>query len=849
MMDALLAPAALTQRRPSRVPFLLLGVLSPLLLFALALWFSIQTEHLQAMRNVIRASFEKRIVTSELLRELSDAEAAERGYIITGDPAMLRTFDLSRLNVASDLARLDELYGGEPIQIQRIARLQLMLAARFSEMTETIHHRGQSAMLEVRARLSDAENLRAVGEARSIVTALIAGEEGTLAERIQLIHDRNLSLRRFVWTLNLMISVVLMLALWALWRSRLKQYRVELEAHDAAARLRAIFASTTDAIMILNPQGMIEAINAATTRILGYGPAELVNRDASALLDVMDGEGHFHARVGLVDGRLEQTGWLDRTVRHRDGHSVPVDIGLGLMPLPGELHIVAAIRDISERKAVERLKDEFVATVSHELRTPLTSVVGSLGLLRAGSVGELPDAAHRLVEIAENNSRRLIRLINDILDIEKISSGRMRFERELVDLVAMAERAIEGSRGLADTKRVRLALSASERPIIVQGDEERLLQVVTNLLSNAIRFSPEGSEVGVSLLAVDGTAQLAVEDEGPGIPSEFHDRIFERFAQARHATVRGGASAAAAGGGTGLGLAISREIMAAHGGRIWFGSADGGGARLTCSLPLARRAAIPGKRHGRARILLCEPQDEAAGALRAVLEEEGHLVDRVATGGEAEENMRSGRYDVMLIEMLLPDDDGLETVRALRRDPVTRALPVIVVSGVGATQGGEEDVRLTLDLVDWLDKPLDPDRLRQAIGRAVSHAAADRPTLLHIEDDPDVQEVTAMALADQGRVLSAASLAAARALLAIHVPDIVILDFNLPDGSGLDLLPELSAADGTAIPTIIYSAEDVGPEVRDRVDAVLIKSRRSLTSLAHTIRQILAGEPVKVASL
>lgn len=849
MMEALLAPAASAQRRPSRMPFLLLGVLSPLLLLALALWFSIQTQHLQAMRNAIRNSFEKRIATSELLRELSDAEASERGYVITGDVGMLHTFDLARLNVASDLARLDELYAGEAVQIERIAHLQLLLGTRFGEMTETIHHRGQSELAEVRARISDAENLRAASEARSIVIALIAREEGSLADRLQLIHARNVSLQRFVWTLNLMVSLILMLALWMLWRSRLEQHRVEIQAHDAAARLRAIFASTTDAIMILNPQGMIEAVNAATTRMLGYGPAELINRDASTLLDVMDGEGHFHARVGLVNGRLEQTGWLDRAVRHREGHLVPVDIGLGLMPLPGELHIVAAIRDISERKAVERLKDEFVATVSHELRTPLTSVVGSLGLLRAGSVGELPDAAHRLVEIAENNSRRLIRLINDILDIEKISSGRMRFEREPVDLVAMAERAIEGSRGLADTRRVRLALSARDRSIIVQGDEERLLQVVANLLSNAVRFSPEGGEVRVSLSAKDGTAQLAVEDEGPGIPNEFHDRIFERFAQARHSTVRGGVNTSAGSGGTGLGLAISREIMAAHGGRIWFGSAAGGGARLTCSLPLVRKVAVPAASHSRARVLLCEPEEEVAAVLRELLEQEGHIVDRVSTGREAEENMCSGRYDVMLIEMVLPDDEGLETVRALRRNPLTRALPVIIVSGVGATQGGKDDVRLTLDLVDWLDKPLDPERLQQAIGRAVGHVPSDRPTILHIDDDPDVQEVTATALADQGRVLRAASIASARALLATHVPDIVILDFNLPDGSGLDLLPELAAADGTAIPTIIYSAEDVGPEVRDRVDAVLIKSRRSLTSLAHTIRQILAGEPVEVVSV
>ena len=843
MMEGLLAPAAPAPRRPSRAPFLLLGVLAPLLLFALALWFSMQTQHLHEMRTVIRASFEKRIAATGLLRELSDAEAAERGYIISGAPSTLRNFDLSRLRVATDLARLDELYAGEPAQAARIAQLEALIGTRLGDMVEVIHRRRQGGLADVVDRFSDAGDLRAMDEARDIVTALIRNEEGSLATRVAVLRTRNDSLQRFVWALDLMIAMILVMTLWALWRSRMEQHRVELRAHHAAARLRAIFASTTDAIMILNPQGMIEAVNAATTRMLGYGPAELINRDASMLLDVMDGEGNFHTRVGLVDGRLERSGWYDRTVRHRDGNLVPVDIGLGLMPLPGELHIVAAIRDISERKAVERLKDEFVATVSHELRTPLTSVVGSLGLLRAGSVGELPDAAHRLVEIAENNSRRLIRLINDILDIEKISSGRMRFEREPVDLVAMAERAIEGSRGLADTKRVRLTLVAAARPLVVQGDEERLLQVVANLLSNAIRFSPEGGEVRVVLTSGNGDAQLAVEDEGPGIPSEFHGRIFERFAQARHSALHAGM-----GGGTGLGLAISREIIAAHGGGIWFGSAETGGARLTFSLPLLR-AKSPADGPGPVRVLLCEPQDEAAGALRTIMEQEGCLVDRVTTAREAAENMQSGRYDAMLIELMLPDGDGLETVRALRRSPVTRALPAIVISGVDATSDGEEDIRLTLDLVDWIDQPLDPDRLRQAVRRAISHIPGDRPTLLHIDDDPDVLEVTATALADQARVLRAASIASARIMLAGHVPDIVILDLNLPDGSGLDLLPELLAADGTAIPTIIYSAEDVAPEVRRQVDAVLIKSRRSLTSLAHTIRQILAGGPVKVASL
>ena len=847
MMEALLAPAAPAPRRPPRAPFLLLGVLSPFLLFALSLWFGIQTRHLSDMRNVLRASFERRIAATNLMRELSDAEAAERGYVISGGAGMLRNFDLSRLRVATDLARLDELYGDEPEQVARIARLQVLIGTRVGEMAKVIHRRGQGGMADVIARYADAGDLTAVDESREIVTALIRKEEGTLATRIAALRARNESLQRFVWTLDLMIGVILVLAVWMLWRSRLEQHRVEMREHHAAARLRAIFASTTDAIMILNPQGMIEAVNAATTRMLGYGTAELVNRDASTLLDVMDGEGNFHARVGLVNGRLEQSGWHDRTVRHRDGHLVPVDIGLGLMPLPGELHIVAAIRDISERKAVERLKDEFVATVSHELRTPLTSVVGSLGLLRAGSVGELPDAAHRLVEIAENNSRRLIRLINDILDIEKISSGRMRFESDPVDLVAMAERAIEGSRGLAETKRVRLTLVAGAGSIIVKGDEERLLQVLSNLLSNAIRFSPDDGEVRVVLTIENREAQLAVEDDGPGIPPEFRGRIFERFAQARHPLPRGSATAGM-GGGTGLGLAISREIVAAHGGGIWFGRAESGGARLTFSLPLVRAEPSANDR-GPARVLLCEPEDEAAAALRVIIEQEGCIVDRVSTGRQAAENMHSGRYDVMLIKQMLPDGDGLETVRTIRGGPMARALPTIVLSGVSASGDGADDIRQMLDLVDWIDTPLDPDRLRQAVRRAVSHVPTDRPTLLHIDDDADVQEVTATALADQGRVLRATSLASARAMLARHAPDIVILDFNLPDGSGLELLPELFAANGRAIPTIIYSAEDVSPEVRRQVDAVLIKSRRSLTSLAQTIRQILADGPVKMASV
>src|SRR5262249_7957368 len=170
------------------------------------------------------------------------------------------------------------------------------------------------------------------------------------------------------------------------------------------------------------------------------------------------------------------------------------------------------------------------------------------------------------------------------------------------------------------------------------------------------------------------------------------------------------------------------------------------------------------------------------------------------------EKARAGCYDAVLVELSLTDAQRLEAVRAIRRSPETRALPVLILSSVPRDDGGADPA--ALDMVDWIDKPVDHERLLQALLRGVDRAPAARPTILHIDDDADMLEVTAAALARQGRVLRATSIAAAKDRLTDEAPDIIVLDLNLPDGNGLDLLPELLRADGTAIPTIIYSAED-----------------------------------------
>lgn len=829
-MDDVLVFAATPPRKPRLVPFAMAGVLGPLILVALALWFGNQARTVDGNRSLIRASYQRQHVATELLRQLAEAEAAQSAFVITGNPIILGRYEEARAQAGQAIAQLSDLYVGNAHDMTMVASIKALVAARFQDMSEVIRLRRDRGAQAATAHIIDGRGLVLMEQARTAIAGFAEDERGDVGARVEFVRAHKEAAQNFVWTLVVLSGVILLIGLWALWRGRIHRYQVERRAHREATRLRAIFASTTDAIMILDPRGRIEAVNAATTRMLGYSPADLLGRDASTLLDVADGEGSFHDRIGLSDGRLGHPNWLDRTVRHRDGNSVPVDIALGLMPLPGELHIVAAIRDISERKGLERMKDEFVATVSHELRTPLTSVVGSLGLLRAGSVGALPAPAYRLVEIAENNSRRLIRLINDILDIEKIGSGRMHFDRHPIDLVNTLERAIEDSRGLAEANGVRIELTAPKSRVMVRGDEDRLLQVVGNLLSNAVRFSPEGACIRVLLSLDHGQAIVSVEDEGPGIPPEFHGRIFERFSQATGGGPRNG---------TGLGLAISREIIVAHDGRIWFGKAERGGARLSFSLPLIQHFAVrPAERP--VRILLWQRHVETADMLHAI-GEKGWAIDCVETAEAAAEHARSGRYHVLLVEIAEHDATGLELVRSLRSDAATQALPAIILSPRPPTEDEQYEAGAASHMIDWINMPAEDGRLRDALRRAIDHSSAVRPTILHVDDDADMLEVAATALADQGVVLHASSLASARELLVQQPPDIVVLDLRLRDGSGLDLLPDLLRPDGSAIPTIIYSAEDVRPDVTRQVDAVLVKSRRALPSLARTVRRVLAS--------
>jgi signal transduction histidine kinase len=256
----------------------------------------------------------------------------------------------------------------------------------------------------------------------------------------------------------------------------------------------------------------------------------------------------------------ENTGVRERVAYRADGTAFPVDFELVEKHTDRRMFVVF-VRDITDRKHNERLKGEFVATVSHELRTPMTSIMGSLGLLAGGAAGELADSAHRLITIAHGNCQRLVRLINDILDIEKLESGKVQFTAQPVDLRALAGQAIDDNAGFANGHDVAVRLDPASVKVVVGADCDLLLQVISNLLSNAVKFSPSGGEVFVKVENLGTMGRLSVCDQGPGVPDDYKTRIFEKFVQVDAADDRKK-------GGTGLGLSIVKQIMLRLGGEV-----------------------------------------------------------------------------------------------------------------------------------------------------------------------------------------------------------------------------------------------------------------------------------------
>ena len=507
--------------------------------------------------------------------------------------------------------------------------------------------------------------------------------------------------------------------------------------HESNTLMSAILASTEYLIVATEMDGTVMMFNEAAEKALGYTAEEVVGKQtpalwhdpkevverAKALTDelgetVEPGFDVFRRKVDLMG--TEENEW---SFIRRDGTRFPAL--LAVTPLRDEdqqmTGYLGVILDITKRKEMDRLKSDFVSIVSHELRTPLTSIRGALGLMAGPMAKDLPEKAGRLIDIAHKNSERLTLLINDILDIDKIESGQMRFDIEEDDVGLLVTQAVDVNQPYAEKLGVVFKATEISPDLKANVDAARLAQVLSNLLSNAAKFSHRGDEVEISALKAGEQVRISVKDNGAGIAEEFRSKIFGKFSQ-------GDSSSTRVKGGSGLGLHISKQIVERMGGKIGFETETGQGTTFWLELPL-------------------RVQDHVTGNLE--------------------------------------------------KDDVQRAM--------------------------------------------LHYKEKDTPTLLHIEDDQDLSRVLAMSLQGKVDVVPAASLNEAEQLLRKQHFDLVVLDIELPDGSGLQFLTNLISQISPPVPVMILSASEVSGDIEKSVAAALVKSRASEERIIQTIETLVDG--------
>jgi PAS domain S-box-containing protein len=357
---------------------------------------------------------------------------------------------------------------------------------------------------------------------------------------------------------------------------------------EQARDTRAILDNVLDGIITIDQRGIVASFSAAAQRIFGYPEDEVIGRNVSMLMPQPyrgEHDGYLARYVATGVARVIGIG-REVTGRRKDGTHFPLELSISETTHDGQPLFIGIVRDITERKRVEQLKNEFVSKVSHELRTPLTSIAGSLGLLAGGAVGQLPEKARPLVDIARTNSTRLTRLIDDLLDMEKMAAGKLAFDLRTEALMPLLHQALEANQTYAEQLGVRFALRECGEDVAVRVDRWRLMQVLSNLLSNAAKYAPRDSVVEVSACVHERVVRVTVKDSGPGIPEAFHDGVFQRFSQADSSDSRQK-------GGTGLGLAITKELIEHMGGRVGFESTPGAGATFYFDLPIVDPSTVP----------------------------------------------------------------------------------------------------------------------------------------------------------------------------------------------------------------------------------------------------------------
>ncbi len=614
---------------------------------------------------------------SNTLMLLAKAETKINAVILNNDVMPQETIRTIVTSINHNLATINEFTQDNPQQQETLLLLKRQLQPRLNFLNEIMSVPGSEIKQRVTALIGSPEVKKQNQQIVITVQHMIQDELSLLTQR-QLLTTESIRLSNLMVLGSALLGLSLLILCLILLNYHLtKLQHMERERADTETRLKIIIDNSADLIAALDLNYRFLAFNAAYEK--AFQKAFGINiKLGMSLLEALGTTPQYETIVNIWHRALAGEEFTIVAPFDNDGDRGKIyetsysTIRNAYHQRIGASHIM---RDITERKKVENLKNEFVSVVSHELRTPLTSIRGALALVLGGAVGEVTDKIQHMLQIAHNNCGRLEHLINDILDIEKIESDKMEFQFDIFDLNQFVHEALDSNRSYAASFHVSLTITESPHQIWVRADYNRLMQVLSNLLSNAIKFSPAGSEVIVIVTKQSETmARVAVVDHGEGVPEDFRQHIFEKFSQADAASTRRV-------GGSGLGLNISRAMMQKMNGLLDFDSTPHHGATFYFDIPLAEETAakIPYKistvtlTHKKLNVLYLEDDSELAEIVERMLHQEA-VVTRVQTLNDAMSQLTTQQFDVALLDYKLSEGDSVGLFPTLAK----KQIPIVI---------------------------------------------------------------------------------------------------------------------------------------------------------------------------